>query len=248
MKMVEKHGTEVFFLRGNHDDFLDKIIPMSMGKLNILKDMILESGSDKYFVTHGDVFDSITSNMKWKGFTLGATFDYRGGHVTRFGIEYNALFTGSSYLSGTSGRQRFVFPNSVIEVTDANGNVSYQENSNITVYTGGVNFWNGVYKQGRANQVISAASWRLRELSLGYEVPQKYLKKVGFLQRASISLVGRNLFMWTPKTNIFGDPDYTGSGGNSNISGSSYNRNVSGMAGTSSTSTRNYGFNLLLSF
>ena len=141
-----------------------------------------------------------------------------------------------------------MFPNSVIEVTDANGNVSYQENNNITVYTGGVNFWNGVYKQGRANQVISAASWRLRELSLGYEVPQKYLKKVGFLQRASISLVGRNLFMWTPKTNIFGDPDYTGSGGNSNISGSSYNRNVSGMAGTSSTATRNYGFNLLLSF
>ena len=189
-----------------------------------------------------------TSNMKWKGFTLGATFDYRGGHVTRFGIEYNALFTGASYLSATSGRQRFVFPNSVIPVTDANGNVSYQENTNITVYTGGVNFWNGVYKSGRANQVISAASWRLRELSLGYEVPQKYLKKIGFLQRASVSLVGRNLFMWTPKTNIFGDPDYTGTGGNTNISGSSYNKNVSGMAGTSSTATRNYGFNLLLSF
>ena len=190
----------------------------------------------------------LTSNMKWKGFTLGATFDYRGGHYTRFGIEYNALFTGSSYLSATSGRQRFVFPNSVIEVKDANGNVSYQDNTNITVRTGGVDFWNGVYKQGRANQVISAASWRLRELSLGYDVPQKYLKKVGFLQRASFSLVGRNLFMWTPKTNIFGDPDFTGTGGNSNISGSSYNKNVSGMGATSSTSTRNYGFNLLLSF
>lgn len=44
MKMVEKQGTEVYFLRGNHDDFLDKIIPMAMGKLSILKDMILESG------------------------------------------------------------------------------------------------------------------------------------------------------------------------------------------------------------
>lgn len=190
----------------------------------------------------------LTSNMKWKGFTLGATFDYRGGHVTRFGIEYNALFTGASYLSATSGRQRFVFPNSVIPVTDANGNVTYQDNKDITVYTGGVNFWNGVYKQGRANQVISAASWRLRELSLGYELPKKVLNKIGFLQRASVSLVGRNLFMWTPKTNIFGDPDYTSSGGNSNISGTSYNSNVSGMAGTSSTATRNYGFNLLLSF
>lgn len=65
MKMVEAHGTEVNFLRGNHDDFLDKIIPMAMGKLNILKDMTLESGGRKFFVTHGDVFDSITSSMKW---------------------------------------------------------------------------------------------------------------------------------------------------------------------------------------
>lgn len=65
MKMVEMHGTEVNFLRGNHDDFLDKILPMTMGKLNIMKDMIIESGGIKFFVTHGDVFDSITSNMKW---------------------------------------------------------------------------------------------------------------------------------------------------------------------------------------
>lgn len=65
MKMVESCGTKVYFLRGNHDDFLDKIIPMSMGPVNILKDMMIESGGRKYFVTHGDVFDSITSNMKW---------------------------------------------------------------------------------------------------------------------------------------------------------------------------------------
>ncbi len=65
MKMIEKHGTEVDVLRGNHDDFLDKIIPMSMGKINIMKDMTLESGGLKFFVTHGDIFDSITSNMRW---------------------------------------------------------------------------------------------------------------------------------------------------------------------------------------
>lgn len=65
MSMVEKQGTQVYFLRGNHDDFLDRIMPMHMGPLNIQKDMMLDSGGKKYFVTHGDVFDSITSNMKW---------------------------------------------------------------------------------------------------------------------------------------------------------------------------------------
>jgi UDP-2,3-diacylglucosamine pyrophosphatase LpxH len=65
MKMIEKYGTQVYFLRGNHDDFMDKIIPMQMGPINILKDMEIESNGKKYFVTHGDVFDSITSEMKW---------------------------------------------------------------------------------------------------------------------------------------------------------------------------------------
>lgn len=180
----------------------------------------------------------LTSNMKWKGFTLGATFDYRGGHYTRFGSEYYMLFSGSSYISSIAGRQRFVFPNSVIEVTDENGNVSYQDNENITVNDGGKTFWDGIYKTGRANQIVSAASWRLRELSLGYEFPQKYLKRIGFIQRASVSLVGRNLLMWTPSTNIWGDPDFTASG----------NSNVSGMSGTNNVGSRSYGFNILLSF
>ena len=180
----------------------------------------------------------LNSVMKWKGFSLAATFDYRGGHYTRPSSEYNMLFTGASYISGISGRQRFVFPNSVIEETDASGNVTYRENTDITVNDAGKTFWNGIYKQGRANQIISAASWRLRELSLGYDVPKKYLKKVGFLQRASVSLVGRNLFMWTPSTNIWGDPDFTGSG----------NGNVGGFSGTNNVGQRSYGFNLLLSF
>ena len=52
MKMVEKHGTQVYFLRGNHDDFLDRIIPMQMGPLSIQKDMVIESAVKKYAVEH----------------------------------------------------------------------------------------------------------------------------------------------------------------------------------------------------
>lgn len=190
----------------------------------------------------------LTTNLSWKEFSLGATFDYRGGHYTRFVAENSMLFSGASYLSASAGRQRFVFPNSVIEVVDENGNTSYVENTNITVYDGGDNFWNGTYKQGVANQVVSAASWRLRELSLNYELPASILRKIGFVQRASISLVGRNLFMWTPKTNIWGDPDFTSAGGSSNITGTTYNSNISGYAGLGSASTRSYGLNILVSF
>lgn len=63
MKIMEQQETEIYFLRGNHDDFLDKIIPMIKGKLSILKDMVIESGEKKFFVTHGDIFDNVSSKM-----------------------------------------------------------------------------------------------------------------------------------------------------------------------------------------
>lgn len=180
----------------------------------------------------------LSSNMKYKGFTLSATFDYKGGHYTRFGSEYDLLFTGTSYTSAVGGRQRFVFPNSVIEVKDQDGNITYKDNTDITIKDGNKDFWNGPYNQNRINQVVSAASWRLRELSLGYEIPQDVLRKTKFLQKASVSLVGRNLFMWVPKTNLWGDPDYSIS--------DSYN--ASGVADLRTAGTRSFGFNILVSF
>jgi UDP-2,3-diacylglucosamine pyrophosphatase LpxH len=97
LKMIENHGTQVHILRGNHDDFLDKIIPMAMGKLNLLKDMILESGGLKFFVTHGDVFDSITSNMKWMA-KLG---DVMYNILLKINVLYNRIqsLRGKPYYS-----------------------------------------------------------------------------------------------------------------------------------------------------
>lgn len=92
MKMVEMHGTVVNMIRGNHDDFLDKILPMSMGKLNILKDMVLESGGIKFFVTHGDVFDSITSNMKWMAKLGDVAYNVL--------LKINVLYNRIQYLLG----------------------------------------------------------------------------------------------------------------------------------------------------
>ena len=66
LKMIEFQQTKVIYLRGNHDDFLDQIIPFSLGKsFTIQRDYILNSGEKKFLITHGDIFDSVTSNMKW---------------------------------------------------------------------------------------------------------------------------------------------------------------------------------------
>ena len=65
MKMMEKEGTEVVYVVGNHDAFFDYVVPLSFSSISIVRDYILQSGSHRYFVTHGDIFDNISSNMKW---------------------------------------------------------------------------------------------------------------------------------------------------------------------------------------
>lgn len=65
MKMMEKRGTQIIYVRGNHDDFLDNLIPFQISNVSIVKDYLLESHGKRYLVTHGDIFDTVTSNMRW---------------------------------------------------------------------------------------------------------------------------------------------------------------------------------------
>ncbi|MBK6266667.1 UDP-2,3-diacylglucosamine diphosphatase [Marivirga sp. S37H4] len=76
LKMIEQNNTEVIYLRGNHDDFLDQVLPFRMGSLSIVRDYVLESNGKKFYVVHGDIFDSITTNLKWvaKLGDIGYTF------------------------------------------------------------------------------------------------------------------------------------------------------------------------------
>ncbi|MEF9985500.1 MAG: SusC/RagA family TonB-linked outer membrane protein [Bacteroidales bacterium] len=181
----------------------------------------------------------LSTVMRWRGFSLAATFDYRGGHYTSFGQETMMLFTGSSYTSAMMGRQRFVFPNSVIAVKDASGNVSYEENKNITVNSGNKSFWASNYYSCISSRVVSAAAWKLRELSISYDLPEKLLDKTKFFQRISVGFVGRNLFMWVPSTNLWGDPE--------NWSGTGVS-NAPGVAANAQSGSRTFGFNVTLSF
>lgn len=187
----------------------------------------------------------LTPTLIYKGWRLNATFDYRGGHKFYSGLEMSNCFTGSSYLSASAGRQRFVFPNSVY-LDEATG--QYVENTNITVNVGDDGYWNSVHRLSYANQVYDASTWRLRELSLNYEFPKNIISKIPYVQGISASLVGRNLFMWRPKTNIFSDPEFSANGGSSNIAATQYNKNARGTQGNMSSGYRSFGFNLVVTF
>lgn len=58
-------GTNIVYIRGNHDDFLDEVLPFTLGNFSIRRDMLIESGEKRYYVVHGDIFDTVTTKLKW---------------------------------------------------------------------------------------------------------------------------------------------------------------------------------------
>lgn len=65
MKMMEKQGTQIVYIRGNHDDFLDDLIPLTFSNFTIQKEYILHTHGKRYLIMHGDLFDTITTRMRW---------------------------------------------------------------------------------------------------------------------------------------------------------------------------------------
>ncbi len=151
----------------------------------------------------------ISSNLSWKNFSLFITADYRGGYKIFNSLGQYMDFTGISTTTTATGRQRFVFPNSVYLQ-----NGKYVSNTNVTVDDANYNFWPGLYRSAGANYVISAAAWKLREISLVYDIPKSIFAATKIIQKATVSLSGRNLLMIRPKTNVWTDPEFNEDTGN----------------------------------
>lgn len=97
MKMMERKGTQVVYVRGNHDDFLDGLAPLTFYNISIVREYELESRGRRYFVTHGDIFDRVTTQMKW----LALLGDVGYSFLLSFNSLYNRLRTrqGKPYYS-----------------------------------------------------------------------------------------------------------------------------------------------------
>lgn len=156
--------------------------------------------------------------VEYKGFRLATVFEYRTGHVIYTGASTGFDFSGAGIRTTYFNRERFVVPNS--SYLDPVSN-TYVANTNITTRTGGVDFWtNGPSNTGvNANYTYSAAFWKMRELSLSYELPKSVLSHVKFVKGAIVSVQGRNLFLWAPKSNLYTDPEYSAFDSNSNAIG-----------------------------
>lgn len=178
----------------------------------------------------------LSPNIRYKQFNLSAVFEYRGGNK-RYNLMGTSLdWSGMGIRTALFNRKRFVFPNSVIE--DASG--AYIKNTSVVVNQGNDGYWpTSTNVDASTNYISSGAYWKLRQLSLTYTVPTAALKATKAIKAATISVQGRNLFLWMPKDNLYTDPDYSGAGNDSN---------GIGLTGLESPPSRFYGFTVSLTF
>lgn len=187
----------------------------------------------------------LTNTFKFKGLTLSAVVEYRGGNVIYNSLGNALEFTGAGIRSTYNGRQNFVFPNSVVQNADG----SFTSNKTVSTRDGNLEFWtNSGYHNAGSSYVTSAAFWKLREVVLSYNIPTTILGHTKFIKSVNVALTGRNLIMLRPKTNVFSDPEFAGGSAGSLTPGGD-NSNASGTTNEYQTPpTRFYGFRVSIGF
>jgi TonB-linked SusC/RagA family outer membrane protein len=157
-------------------------------------------------------------NLGYKNFTLIANAEYRGGYVIYNDIGTDMTFTGSGALTTVYNRDQFIWPNSVY----MDGTGKYVQNTNIAVdqfkalYQG---FGDQGFTRGFAGigemYIASGAFWKLRDVSLTYDLPRSFISKLKTIKDISFSAWGRNLITLLPADNIYTDPEFANTNGNS---------------------------------
>jgi TonB-linked SusC/RagA family outer membrane protein len=178
----------------------------------------------------------LTNTFTYKGFNLNIVAEYRTGNVIDNWVGNQLDFTGNTWHTAQNGRQGFVIPNSVIETSPG----VFTPNTDVIIQNAGRLFWtNSDYESVQSTYLTSAAFWKLREISLSYDIPVKNILG-GAIKGAQVGIVGRNLLMLRPKTNMWTDPEFNNENGTSNAAGfTDYNQ---------TPPTRIYGFSVKLTF
>ncbi|MDF2193356.1 SusC/RagA family TonB-linked outer membrane protein [Paraflavitalea sp. CAU 1676] len=172
----------------------------------------------------------ITPSIRYKDFSLSIVADYRGGHFIYNGLGSNLVFQGNGAMTTQYDRKPFIFPNSAYD----DGTGKFVENKDVLTNGGSATFWtSSVMTNTQSQFYTSADSWKLREVALSYEVPASLLERTKVIKSAVVTLSGRNLLMWVPKSNIYTDPEFSNTTGNAQGVNNTYNTPPTRILGAS---------------
>jgi TonB-linked SusC/RagA family outer membrane protein len=198
-----------------------------------------------------DWMAGINNTLTYKGIKLGFLFDIRQG-----GEVYSETQTvgreGGIITETLEGRENGYYPQASVnsDPTLSNAPVgTYVIGQGVVQNTDGtfsVNTrrvlprqWHTAWTGGRSiaeGAVYDASFVKLRELQIGYMFPDKLFGRTPF-RNVSLSLVGRNLALWTDVPHI--DPEVLSFSGGTALPGIEF---------MSIPSSRSYGFNISMKF
>lgn len=190
--------------RNNPKELVGKYIVNNYGELQVdpNENRILGTSENKFTM-------GLSNQFRYKNLSLGFTFDWRHGGVMYSAQKSIMYFVGTAPETAYNDRNPFILPNTVRVVEG-----QYVEN-NIPIGMGRSynNYWYDSTNASRnpENNLIDRSYIKLRELNLTYNLPEKWFENT-FISGLQVSLVGRNLFLWTPNGQGFIDPDVTNYG------------------------------------
>ena len=180
------------------------------------------------FTAQGSVLPTLyggwNNEFSYKDFTFSFLIDYNYGNKVLSATSYYSLVRGLNQAT-LEGRE-----------TGVTKGVTAAGATNTVAATAQA-YHTAVAQRITSSHVLDGDFIKLRQVSLGYNLPQSYLKGLKIIQSAQISLVGRNLLCLMKKTDNI-DPEAT--------FGSSIN--YYGIEGTNLPSTRSYGVNVNIKF
>ncbi len=189
----------------------------------------------------------INNSFSFKGFNLGVLFDFRIGgeiysHTQTVGREGGII---AETLEGRENPEdgydlslpgNGVIGEGVVPITDANGAITGYKQNEVKL---SAREWHTTITLGRRvvePMMFDASYVKLRELKLGYTLPKRWTQKAK-IQNINLSLVGRNLFLWTDVPHV--DPETSSTAGGTIIPG---------VESVAIPSARSFGINLGLNF
>lgn len=175
-----------------------------------------------------DYNGGIRNTFRYKNITLSALIDRQKGGKYFSTSHMWGMYSGMLDKTAANGiRENGIVLPGVVKQTDG----TYAENTKVL---SAYNYATSHYNVVDAANVFDASYWKLRELTIGYTLPRKFLGDS--ISDITITAFGRNLFAWGLDWDI--DPE----------TASYSSSNVQGLEGGSLPSTRTYGINVQFKF
>jgi TonB-linked SusC/RagA family outer membrane protein len=140
-------------------------------------------------------------------------------------------FVGVAASTTVNNRENYIWDNSVVK------NAAGEYVTNTQYKTDPYYYYTSANVKPASQDLVKAGYIKLREIALGYNMPQKWFKGT-FIGSGNISVFGNNLAIWTNRGNDYVDPEVN-SGGASNEQGFDF---------SARPSVKNYGFKIGLTF